>query len=354
MRKYLFVLIALITASGLFANGSSEASKASADSMDSADPGEVNVYSHRHYEADQELFDAFTAETGIKVNVVKAKADELIERMRSEGAASPADVLITVDAGRLTRAENLGLLQSVSSAVLDGTVPSKLRDPEGHWYALTKRARVIVYDKQVMPEPGVSTYAELADPDLGADILIRSSSNIYNISLLASMVNREGEAAAKAWAEGVVGNMARDPQGNDRDQMRALVAGEGDYAVVNTYYVGLLLNADDPADVKVGERIGLIFPDQDGAGTHVNISGAGVAANAPNPENALRLIEFLVSEEAQEVFSKQNHEYPVNPKVEPSGTAAMWGTFVEDGGNVAALGDFADRAVRIFDEAGWR
>ena len=190
MRKYLFVLIALITASGLFANGSSEASKASADSMDSADPGEVNVYSHRHYAADQELFDAFTAETGIKVNVVKAKADELIERMRSEGAASPADVLITVDAGRLTRAENLGLLQSVSSAVLDGTVPSKLRDPEGHWYALTKRARVIVYDKQVMPEPGVSTYAELADPDLGADILIRSSSNIYNISLLASMVNR--------------------------------------------------------------------------------------------------------------------------------------------------------------------
>ena len=347
MKKSFFVLIVLTAASGLFALGTSDAPE--------TDQGEVNIYSHRHYSADQELFDDFEAETGIKVNVTTAKADELIEKMRSEGEASPADLLITVDAGRLTRAENLGLLQPVSSTILDEKVPAKLRDPEGHWYALTKRARVIVYDKEAMPNPGVSTYAELADPNLGSDILIRSSSNIYNISLLASIVNREGEAEAKAWAEGVVGNMARDPQGNDRDQMRALVAGEGDYAVVNTYYVGLLLNGDDPADVEVGKRIGLIFPDQeDGAGTHVNISGAGVAANAPNPENALRLLEFLVSAEAQEVFSKQNHEYPVNPAVEPSGTAAEWGTFVEDGTNVAALGDFADQAVKIFDEAGWR
>ena len=345
MQRIILVIVSVLIATTLFARGVGPGS---------TEPGEVNLYSHRHYRADQELFDAFTAETGIRVNVVQAKADELIERMRSEGDASPADVLITVDVGRLVRAKRLGLLQPAVSPVLDEIVPARLRDPEGHWFALTKRARVIVYDTEARDEPGLSTYADLADPDLGSGLLIRSSSNIYNISLLADMVNRMGEAAAEEWARGVVANMAREPQGNDRDQMKALAAGQGNYAVVNTYYIGLLLNSDNPSESAVGERMGLIFPDQAGEGTHVNISGAGIAANAPNPENALSLLEFLVSEEAQQVFAKQNHEYPVNPAVATSGIAAQWGSFVEYDANVAVFGDYADQAVRIFDTVGWR
>ena len=347
MRRFSIFLTALpvllLTAGPLlFGAGSSEES------------GVVNVYSHRHYDADRELYKAFEAETGIRVNVVQAKADELIERMRSEGAASPADLLITADAGRLVRAESLGLLQSVSSVDLDRSVPSHLRDPEGFWFGLTKRARVIVWDTGKRNAPGISSYAELASPDLKGGILIRSSGNIYNISLLASMVETLGSEGAAAWADGVVGNMARTPQGNDRDQMKALIAGVGDYAVVNTYYVGLLIDSSDPAEAEVGNRIGILFPDQEGEGTHINISGAGVAAHAPNPENAIRLLEFLTSERAQAVFAEQNYEYPVNPAVEPSGLVASWGGFRESTINLQALGDNADEAVRIFDEAGWR
>ena len=320
----------------------------------SGDNQVVNVYSHRHYDADRALFEDFEAQTGIRVNVVQAKADELIERMRAEGQASPADILMTADAGRLVRAEDLGLLRPVKTTLLTESVPSHLRDPEGYWYGLTKRARVIVWDTDRLESPGIETYADLASSDMDGRVLIRSSSNIYNISLLASIVEARGREEAQRWAEGVVSNMARDPQGNDRDQMKALVAGLGDYAVVNTYYVGLLIDSDDPAEAEVGRRIGILFPDQGNGGAHINVSGAGVAAHAPNPENAVRLLEFLTSAEAQGVFAEQNYEYPVNPAVEASGLIASWGGFEESTINLRALGDNADEAIRIFDEAGWR
>lgn len=343
MKTFWFSLsLVILSAAVAFAGGTSE------------DDQMVNVYSHRHYDTDRALFGAFEAQTGIKVNVVQAKADELIERMRSEGEASPADVLITVDAGRLVRAENLGLLQPVKSEALDKSVPKYLRDPDGYWYGLTKRARVIVWDTEQKQTPGIKTYEELASPDLDGRILIRSSGNIYNISLMASIVERFGADTAQKWAEGVVANMARDPKGNDRDQMKALVAGLGDYAVVNTYYIGLLINSDDPAEAEVGKRIGIMFPNQGSGGAHINISGAGVAANAPNSENAIRLLEFLTSAEAQGVFAKRNYEFPVNPGVKPSGLVASWGDFEESTINLRVLGDNADEAVRIFDEVGWR
>ena len=314
--------------------------------------GLVNVYSHRHYDTDQELFELFTEESGIQVNVLKAGADELIERLRTEGENSPADLLITVDASRLYRAQMLGLLQPVSSARLE-ELPSHLRDSDGYWYGLTKRARVIVFDRtRQLRRP--MNYADLADPALSASLLVRSSANVYNISLLSSIIANEGANAALAWARGVRANMAREPQGNDRDQMKALVAGVGDYALVNTYYVGLLLNSDDPAEQMVGEKIGIIFPNQEGRGTHINISGAGVSAHAPNPENAVKLLEFLTGPRAQKIYAEENYEYPVRPDIALGETVASWAGFVEDSLGLEEIGRVNDQALRIFDAAGWK
>lgn len=315
---------------------------------------EVNIYSHRHYDTDQELFDLFTRQTGIKVNVVLANADELIERLRAEGDSSPADLLITADASRLYRAMELDLLQPVSSDILSRSVPSHLRDPEGHWYGLTKRARVVVYDKTRTTPSEEITYEDLAGPEYKGKILIRSSSNIYNISLLSSLVAREGEEEARRWVRGMVANMARDPQGNDRDQMKALASGEGEYAVVNTYYVGLLLASDDPAEQEVGRRMAILFPNQKNRGTHVNISGAGVTRSAPNRENALRLLEFLVSPEAQQLYADKNFEYPVNPESRPGSIISSWGDFKEDDLKLSSMGEQNAAALRIFDEEGWK
>ncbi|MEM6929707.1 MAG: extracellular solute-binding protein, partial [Myxococcota bacterium] len=214
--------------------------------------GVVNLYSHRHYESDKQLYAAFEAQTGIQVRVVKAGADQLIERLASEGASSPADVLVTADAGRLVRADAKGLLQPVQSEVLNAAVPENLRHPEGHWFGLTQRARVIVYDKERTQPSDLSTYAALTEPTWKGKVLVRSSANMYNQSLLASIVAHEGEAGARRWAEGIVANMARSPKGSDRDQMKALVAGVGDVAIVNTYYVGLLMNSKVPEEREVG------------------------------------------------------------------------------------------------------
>ncbi len=342
MRHTLFLLIFIALISPvLCAGGSGEETE------------QVNVYSHRHYDADQKLFDQFTAETGIQVHVVKAGADELIERLRAEGERSPADFLITVDVSRLYRAKQLGLFQAVSSPLLNRIVPAHLRDPDGYWYALTKRARVIVVDRSRRAVERMD-YEDLAHSALDGTVLIRSSSNVYNISLLASIIAHNGETAARSWAQGVVAHMARPPQGNDRDQMKALVAGVGDYAVVNTYYIGLLRNSDDPAEQAVGEKIGVIFPNQDNRGTHVNVSGAGVTRHAPNRDNALRLMEFLLSEEAQKVYAEQNYEYPVNPNVVPGELVRTWGTFIEDSLKLNEIGREYDQALRIFDSAGWK
>ena len=315
---------------------------------------EVNVYTHRHYESDQELFKQFEEETGIKVNVINASADELIQKMSMEGEQSPADVLITVDAGRLERAKSKDLLQSIQSEVLENTIASHLKDADNQWFSLTKRARVIAYAKDRVNPEELSTYEDLASDKWNDKILIRSSSNIYNQSLMASLIVHLGEEEAKNWAEAVVENMVRSPKGNDRDQVKAVVAGEGDLAVVNTYYIGKLLNSDDPEEVKAGEQVGLFFPNQDGRGTHINVSGAGVAKYAPNKENAIKFIEFLVSEEAQKIFAHSNYEYPVNEAVEPAALLQEWGEFKEDTLNLSKLGQNNKKAVMLFDEAGWK
>ena len=315
---------------------------------------EVNVYTHRHYPSDQVLFAQFEKETGITVNVVNASADELMQKMTLEGNQSPADVLITVDAGRLVRAVDKGLLQSVTSKTLDSIIPLHLRDKDGQWFGLTKRARVIAYAKERIKPEDLSTYENLANNRWKGKILVRSSGNIYNQSLMASLIANNGEEVATGWAKKMVENMARSPKGNDRDQVKAVVAGEGDVAIVNTYYIGKLLNSKDPEEVKSGKGVGIFFPNQEGRGTHINISGAGVAKFSPNKDNAVKFIEFLASDKAQEVFAKANYEYPVNKNIEISPLLKSWGVFKEDTLLLSALGKNNKKAVLVFDSVGWK
>ncbi len=316
--------------------------------------GEVSIYSHRHYQSDDLLYDRFRELTGIRVNVVQGNLDELIARLQREGSASPADLLFTVDAGRLVRAKELGLLQPVASAPLRGAVPGHLRDPDGYWYGLTRRARVIVYHRDRVDPSELSTYEALTEARWRGRVLIRSSSNIYNQSLLASIIASDGATAARNWAAGMVANMARTPSGGDTDQIKAVAAGEGDVAVVNTYYFGRLQASDEAADRQVVESIGVFFPNQQRRGTHVNVSGGGVTATAKNLQNAIALLEFLVSVEAQGVYAGANHEYPVNPEVDAESVLAGWGSFRADDLGLHQLGERNAAAVRIFDEVDWR
>jgi iron(III) transport system substrate-binding protein len=320
----------------------------------SQDAGVVNVYSHRHYDTDQELFRRFTESTGIQVNVQTASADELITRLETEGADTEADILVTVDAGRLQRAKVRGLLSAVSSETLHANVPEHLRDPEGYWFGLTQRGRVIVYAKDRVSPDDLSTYEDLADPKWRGEILVRSSENIYNQSLLASMIAVHGDEEAERWAAGIVENMARAPQGADRDQVRDVAAGVGDLAIVNTYYLGLLFNGEDERDRALIDQIGVFFPNQGDRGTHMNVSGAGVTAHSPNPENALRLLEFLTDTEAQTGYAEANYEYPVKPGIAWAETLKEWGEFQQDKLNLSVLGELNARAVMAFDRAGWR
>jgi iron(III) transport system substrate-binding protein len=320
---------------------------------------EVNVYSSRHYPSDQQLFDRFTAETGIKVRVIQGKAEELMQRMKLEGANSPADVFITVDAGNLWRAEEDGLFQPVKSDVLEAAVPPSLREPSGKWFGLSKRARVIVYAKDRVKPADLSTYEDLADPKWKGRLVIRSSSNIYNQSLVASMIAADGVEKTESWARGLVANMARPPQGGDIDLIKAVAAGEGDVTLVNTYYLARLRESSDADEKAAAEKVAVFFPNQTGdgpagRGTHVNISGAGVAANAPDRDAAVKLLEFLVSPEAQEIFADANYEYPVREGVATSSTIKGFGDFKSDQVNIAVLGKNNPDAVKLMDRAGWR
>jgi iron(III) transport system substrate-binding protein len=314
----------------------------------------VNVYSHRHYDTDEALFRKFTEETGIEVRVVSASADELMARLEREGAASPADLLITVDAGRLHRARERELLRAVSSRQLEAAVPEAYRDPDGYWYGLTRRVRIIAYALDRVDPSDVQTYESLTDERWAGRIVARSSENIYNVSHLASIIAAHGPEVAEAWVRGVVANFARPPQGNDTDQIRDVAAGVGDLALVNTYYVGRLLNAEDEASRELASRVGVIFPNQGGRGAHVNVSAAGVTRHAPNPANAVRLLEFLVGEEAQRAFAEGNYEYPVREGVAWAPALQAWGEFRSDPLPLSRLGEFNNEAVRIFDRGGWR
>ncbi|MCT4542129.1 MAG: Fe(3+) ABC transporter substrate-binding protein [Vallitalea sp.] len=314
----------------------------------------VNIYTDRHYDTDQALYDKFTKETGIAVNVVKAGSDELLERLSTEGEDTEADLLITSDVGRLYRAGEMNLLKAFDSSVVQENVPKHLRDTENLWTALTVRARVIAYSLDRVDPSILSSYESLTEPKWEGKVLVRSSGNIYNQSLLASFIALNGEEAAKEWAAGLVDNMARTPEGNDRDQMKAVVAGEGDVAIVNTYYVGKLLNSSDAYEVEVGENIGVYFPNQETNGTHINISGAAITKHGKNSENATRLLEFLTSKEAQFDYANANYEYPVNEGVEPSALLKSFGEFKVQEIDLSLLGEYNEEAVKIFNEVGWK
>jgi len=322
----------------------------------SKESDEINLYSQRHYKVDEQQYEAFEKETGIKVNVVKANADELIERLKNEGDNSPADLFITVDAGKLQKAKDLDLLQKISSPIINQNVDIDLKDVNGYWIPITYRARIIVYSKERVNVGELSTYANLTNEKWRNKVLVRSSSNAYNQALLSSIVANRGEEAATNWASELVKNFARDPKGNDRDQVKAITAGQGDLAIVNSYYIGLLLSSENDEEIKAGNSVGVFFPNQgeEESGSHINVSGIGLAKNAPNKENAIKLMEFLTSESAQKTYTNTSYEYPANPNVEPNEIIKKWGSFKKDILDLNQLGVFRNKAIEIFDKSGWK
>ena len=315
---------------------------------------EVNVYSTRHYDTDKKLFKMFEEKTGIKVNVVKAKAKALIKRIESEGAKSPADVLITVDASGLYKAKEKGLFQSVNSDILTKNVPAQLRDKDNQWFSLTKRSRVTVYRLGTGIEKELSTYEDLANPKFKGQIMVRSSNNAYNQSLMAAMIAHHGEEKALEWAKGVVANMAKAPKGNDRYQVKAIANGIGKVAIANTYYIGKMVGNKDASQAEAVKKVKIFFPKFENGGTHINVSGAGVVKTAPNKDNAVKFIEFLASKDAQGLFAAGNFEYPVLAGIEPSDLVKSWGSFEDDKISINTLGENNAKAVKIFDLAGWK
>ena len=314
----------------------------------------VNVYNSRHYQTDQALWDGFTKATGIEVNIVDGTHEQLIERMRTEGANSPADVFITVDAGRLSQAMQLGLLQPIESDLLDSRIPENLRDPDGLWYGLAVRARVLVYAKDRLDPAQIPTYESLADPALKDKVLTRSGTNVYNLSLVGSILEADGPEATETWCEGVVANMARPPEGGDTDQIKAVAAGVGDVAISNTYYLARLVASAKPEDQAVAEKVAVVFPNQGDRGTHVNVSGAGAVKTAPNLDNAVKLIEYLASPEAQRYFADISMEYPANPEVAPHPVLGEFGKFKQDPLNPSVYAKNAPEVAMIMDRCGWK
>jgi iron(III) transport system substrate-binding protein len=315
----------------------------------------VNVYSARHYQTDEALYSNFTKATGIKVNRIEAGEDAIIERIRNEGPRSPADVMITVDAGRLWRAEQLGLFQPVKSTLLESRIPTSLREPSGLWFGFSTRARVIAYNKDKVRPGEISTYEELADPKWKGRVCMRSSTNVYNLSLMGALIDHLGEAKAEAWAKGVHANLAQEPKGGDTDQLKAVAAGQCDVTVSNQYYYARLARSDKPEEKQVAARLGVVFPNQSSWGTHVNISGGGVVKNAPHRENAIKFLEYLASDSAQRYFADGNNEWPVVPsvKVENPVLNAL-GDFKRDRVNVAVLGKNQPSSQKIYDRVAWK
>lgn len=314
----------------------------------------MNVYSGRHYDSDQRIYDAFKAARGIEVRVLPASGDQLLERLRAEGDATEADLIVTADAGNLFRLKDAHLLQPVVTPALQAAVPAKLHDPEGYWWGFSKRARVIVYRKGAIDPASIASMDDLAGPALRGKICARSSSNVYNLSMLAARIERLGAENARAWARGVRANFVRDPQGGDIEQIRAIAAGECTVSISNHYYYLRLVTSPDPADRAAAEKVGLLFPDQAGAGTHVNISGAGVSAYAKRKAEAVELLEFLVSESTQRMLAPLNEEYPIRPDIPPTPALAALGTFKEENVPLDALGRHQAEAAQIYEEVGWR
>ena len=315
--------------------------------------GELNLYSSRHYDTDERLYSDFTEMTGIAINRIEGNADDLIVRMEAEGINSPADVFLTVDTVRLARAKNLGLLQPVESAVLESSIPAYLRDDDDQWFGFSQRSRILFYDKTDVTNPP-QTYQDLASPEFEGMVCIRSATNVYTQNIVAALVDHLGEEAVQGWATAVVGNFARDPQGGDTDQLRGIASGECDIAMSNTYYYARALRkGDSQMTPEQMENIGWVFPNQNDIGAHMNISGGGVAVNAPNRENAIRFMEYLASAQAQEYFSAGNDEYPAVPGVGLAPSVATLGIFRPDTIDLSDIAENVDVAIRILNEAGW-
>lgn len=318
--------------------------------------GEVHVYSSRHYDSDRQLYDAFTKATGIRVRLIEGDADQLIERIRNEGANSPADVFITVDAARLARATAAGILAPLDSRVIADRIPQALRAQDGTWFAIAQRARVIMYDRQAGPPQGLARYEDLADPRFRGMICVRAAAHPYNTSLAASILGADGPEATEAWAKGFVANMARPPQGGDRDQFRAIPAGQCKLAIANTYYLAAIGASPKPEDQALFQRIGVIFPNQGQGdrGTHVNISGAGLVKTAPNRAAAVRFLEFLTSDEAQQIVALGNMEYPAVPDAPLHPALEAMGRFRAEPVDADRTNANAPQALQIMQRAGWR
>jgi iron(III) transport system substrate-binding protein len=315
----------------------------------------VNIYSSRHYKTDEALYEGFTKLTGVKVNRIEGGEDALIERVRNEGPRSPADVLITVDAGRLWRAEQLGLFQPVKSPVLEARIPESFREPSGQWFGFSLRARVIAYNKAKVRAGEIQSYEELADPKWKGRICMRSSTNVYNLSLMGALIDHLGEARAESWAKGVRANLAQEPKGGDTDQLMALAAGQCDVTVSNQYYYARLARSEKPEEKQAAERIGIVFPNQKSWGAHVNISGGGVLKNAPHRAAAIKFLEYLASDEAQRYFADGNNEWPVVASLRiDNPVLTSFGDFKRDRLNVAVLGRNQPNSQKIYDRVAWK
>ncbi|MGE4448907.1 MAG: Fe(3+) ABC transporter substrate-binding protein [Azospira sp.] len=321
--------------------------------LQAAEENVLNLYSARHYQTDEKLYENFSKQTGIKINRIEGKEEELLERIKNEGANSPADVLLTVDASRLALAHELGLFAPVKSKVLESRIPANLRTDD--WFSFSTRARVIVYNKSAVKAEDVQNYDDLANPKLKGQVCTRSGSHPYNLSLMASIIANQGEAKAEAWAKGVVANFARAPKGGDTDQIKAVAAGECGVTVSNTYYVARLLRSDKAEDKKVMEKVGVVWPNQKSSGTHINVSGAGMLKNAPHKAAAVKFLEYLASDEAQRYFADGNNEWPVVASVKVGNPALeSLGKFKADALPVGSLAMYRAKAQILFDRANYR
>ncbi|MFW5954447.1 MAG: Fe(3+) ABC transporter substrate-binding protein [Guyparkeria sp.] len=353
MSRFIPLAALALATAGLGLAGCSDNADQNGDTA--AEEGEttLNVYSARKEDLIAPLLDRFTEETGIEVKLLTAGAGTLLSRLESEGRNTPADVLITVDAGNLQRAKESGVFQAVDSETLRENIPSNLRDVDDQWFGLSQRARVIFTHKERVEDGEITSYADLADPKFKGKVCIRSSDNVYNQSLVASLIAEHGEEWTEEWAEGLVDNLARKPQGGDRDQISAVHAGECDIAVANTYYYGAMQNGSD-SEREAANAVRLVWPNQDERGAHVNVSGAGMVAASDKTEAVTELLEFLTTEESQEWYAQVNNEFPVRPGVPASETLEEWGDFKADDLNLSKLGELNPDAVRLMDRAGWQ
>jgi len=315
----------------------------------------LNLYTARHYQTDEALYTNFTKQTGIKINRIEGQEDPLLERIRNEGANSPADVFITVDIGRLWRAQQAGVFAPVKSKVLESRIPANYRDANGEWFGFSARGRVIAYNKTAVKAGDIASYEDLADPKWKGKVCTRSSGHVYNLSLVSSLIAHDGEARTEQWARGVAANLARVPKGGDTDQLKAVAAGECDVAIANTYYIARLLKSTKPEDKAVADKLGVLWPNQSSQGVHMNVSGGGMLKHAPNKEAAVKFLEYLASDEAQRYFADGNNEWPVVQGVKVSNPALeALGTFKSDTINVAELGKYQPQAQKLVDRAGFK